>query len=73
MVVLVVNVDRRERIMAALGACKDCGHGVSKTADLCPNCGARLKLRWYEVSPFIAILVVALFIVLIFAAQVGDT
>lgn len=36
--------------MAKLLNCKDCGHQVSKSAEACPNCGARLKLRWYEGS-----------------------
>jgi uncharacterized OB-fold protein len=42
--------------MAALTKCKDCGHEVSKTAEACPSCGARFKLRWYEVGPFVTML-----------------
>jgi hypothetical protein len=34
--------------MGALTKCNDCGHEVSKSADSCPNCGARFKLCWYE-------------------------
>ena len=36
--------------MARLTECGDCGYSVSKSADSCPQCGARLKLRWYEGS-----------------------
>ena len=38
--------------MPRLISCKDCGHSVSKSAEVCPNCGKRLKRRWYEVGPF---------------------
>lgn len=38
--------------MTALMNCKDCGFDVSRTAEACPNCGARLKRRWYELGPF---------------------
>ena len=24
----------------------------SRSADACPNCGRRLKKRWYEIGPF---------------------
>ncbi len=52
--------------MAALKKCKDCGHEVSKTAEACPNCGARLKRRWYEVGPFVTTLIFApLFIIVL--------
>ena len=36
----------------ALTKCKDCGYDVSKTAEACPNCGARRKRRWDEIGPF---------------------
>jgi len=38
--------------MPRLISCDDCGHSVSKSAEACPNCGKRLKRRWYEVGPF---------------------
>ena len=38
--------------MGWLVECKDCGHEVSRSAEACPNCGKRLKRRWYEVGPF---------------------
>ena len=38
--------------MAFLIECRDCGHEVSKSAEACPNCGKRLKRRWYEIGPF---------------------
>jgi len=34
--------------MARLMECRDCGNSVSKSADFCPKCGRRFKLRWYE-------------------------
>ncbi len=45
--------------------CRECGHGVSNTADTCPNCGYHLKRRWYEVGEFTTMLVIGL--ALIFA------
>lgn len=51
--------------MARLIECGDCGHSVSKSAESCPQCGARLKLRWYEGS-WSAIFKAVIVIVLIF-------
>ena len=34
--------------MGRLTTCRDCGHRVSKSADFCPSCGARFRLRFYE-------------------------
>jgi len=52
--------------MAALKKCKDCGHEISKTAEVCPSCGARLKLRWYEAGQFVSTLFfVTLFIIVL--------
>ena len=48
--------------------CGDCGHSVSKSADSCPQCGARLKLRWYEGSwttVFKAVIAIILFFIVI--------
>jgi len=43
--------------MEKLKKCKDCGHSISKSAESCPNCGARLKRRWYEIGTFTTIIV----------------
>ena len=54
--------------MAKLIECGDCGHMVSKSADFCPNCGARFKLRWYEGSwstVFKAVLIILLIPILL--------
>jgi hypothetical protein len=52
--------------MTALTKCKDCGHEISKTAEACPNCGARFKLRWYEVGPFVTkLFFVTLFLIVL--------
>jgi len=54
--------------MAKLMKCGDCGHNVSKSAESCPNCGARLKLRWYEGSwstVFKATFIITLIIILL--------
>ena len=52
--------------MAALNKCKDCGHEISKTAEACPNCGARLKRRWNEVGSFVTTLFFVTLCILIF-------
>lgn len=48
--------------MSKLTNCKDCGHAVSKNADACPNCGAKVKrtsvLTWIA-AVFIGIMVLS--------------
>lgn len=53
--------------MAALKKCKDCGHDVSKTAEACPNCGARFKRRWNEIGQFTKVLVIGTVLLLVAA------
>lgn len=50
--------------MARLKTCKDCGHKISKSAESCPNCGARFKRRWNEIGKFTTTLII--FVLLIF-------
>jgi uncharacterized OB-fold protein len=54
--------------MARLMECGFCGHSVSKSAESCPQCGAQLKLRWYEgnwSTIFKAVIVIVLFFLVI--------
>jgi len=48
--------------MSKLTNCKDCGHAVSKNADACPNCGAKVKrtsvLTWIA-AIFIGLMVLS--------------
>lgn len=48
--------------MSKLTDCKDCGHAVSKNADACPNCGAKVKrtsvLTWIA-AVFIGVMVLS--------------
>lgn len=48
--------------MSKLTNCKDCGHAISKNADACPNCGAKVKrtsvLTWIA-AIFIGIMVLS--------------
>ena len=59
--------------MAALKKCKDCGHDVSNTAEVCPNCGSRLKRRWYEIGPFTTKLVISAALLIALLIFVGST
>ena len=36
------------KIIVGLVKCKVCKNNVSSSAENCPLCGYRLKLRWYE-------------------------
>ncbi len=60
--------------MAKLIKCGDCGHMVSKSADFCPNCGARFKLRWYEGrwSTVLKLVLIALILFVISSILLGD-
>lgn len=48
--------------MSKLTNCRDCGHAVSKNADACPNCGAKVKrtsvLTWIA-AIFIGLMVLS--------------
>lgn len=48
--------------MSKLTNCKDCGHAISKNADACPNCGAKVKrtsvLTWIA-AVFIGLMVLS--------------
>lgn len=62
--------------MATLKECKDCGHKISKSAEACPNCGARLKRRWNEIGPFTTkalIFVAFILFILILIPQCSQT
>ena len=58
--------------MTALKKCKDCGYDVSKKAEVCPNCGARLKRRWYEIGSFTTTLVISTVLLIIIVIIVGS-
>ncbi len=56
--------------MASLKPCRDCGHEVSKTAEVCPNCGRRLVQRWYVIRASNLLKGAAWFIVLLIVIAV---
>ena len=58
--------------MASLKKCKDCGHDISKTAEACPNCGARLKRRWNEIGPFTTKLLIGTALLIVFLSFIGS-
>ncbi len=46
----------------ALKKCKECGHEVSSTANVCPNCGARQGQKKYGLGALIILIIVVGFI-----------
>ena len=58
--------------MSSLKKCKDCGHEISKTADACPNCGARFTRRWNEIGPFTAKLVFGTALLIVVLTTMGS-
>ncbi|MHB8424546.1 MAG: zinc-ribbon domain-containing protein [Gammaproteobacteria bacterium] len=46
----------------ALKKCKECGHEVSSTANVCPNCGARQGRKKYGLGALIILIIVVGFI-----------
>ena len=38
---------------------------ISRSADACPNCGRRLKTRWYEIGPFTTAMLLGLLILML--------
>ena len=46
----------------ALVKCKECGHEISKKAEICPNCGAKRKKGTSLATWFVLILIILFFI-----------
>ena len=68
-----IQKNNGDYLMAGLKKCKDCGHDVSTSAEACPNCGARLKRRWYEIGPFTSKLVIGTTLLVAFLILLGST
>ena len=70
------EADNQEKNMARLTNCRDCGHRVSKTAESCPNCGARFIQRWNEIrgkniSGGVSGVIAVIILLMLLAAMIG--
>lgn len=56
----------------ALMKCKECGQDIARSADVCPHCGHRLKVKQYGCLPVLALLILVGVIYMGISGQHGD-